>query len=161
MYLSYHIVDYNFLYDFFKKIKQIYSRVLHYIGVIGITLIFILSLPLLFILFTIFNISIRKRHFIKLVRDFEKMDAEKKHEFYIFIKEFNRVIRKPILFILLWGLKPVFAGVQAYIERKYFSIPSEILEKEENKHIIEQMHKEFAEDWETEELDIYNFYEVQ
>ncbi len=157
MYLSYNIVNYNFFYQFFHFIKKIYDKLLYYLGVVGTTVLFILLIPFIFIFFLVINMSVRKRHLFRMIKDFENQPPVKKYEFYTIIKGINNNINKPFVFLLFWGFKRIFRLLQVYIERHYFSPFPERLQTKEKQNITSQLIKTFSQDWEPEQLDIYNF----
>lgn len=151
------IWEINILY----KLENMYRVITKFIGILGLVLLLIILTPVLFIAFAVMVNLNNKKRLNKWTVEFAELTPEKKTEQYILIKEFNEKIVKKSLrkksFFLLKKILKVFILFQEQIEKKHFQkIPQELLTPE-NSDIIDQMQEQFADGWEDDEMNVYDF----
>ncbi len=135
---------------FFDKVKK---TIVKLFGIIGGIFLFIIFLPIVFIAILIINFAIRK-NIKNTKKNISRFSVEEKNKIYSQIN--NLTFLSDNLFILKKNKKQLF-DLKNEIEKKYFPPVPEKLLSPENQEIINEMHAKFSEDWDTDEMNIYNF----
>ncbi len=131
-------------------LTRIYNFIKKLTGLIGLALIFIISIPLILFLVLILNINNKKR-LSKWINDFEALSPEQKIDFYNQCVEFNHSFHKHIK--KSFPFKRILINVlnlQQYIEKEYLTDIPKKSELEQN----------LSDEWSEDEMNIYDSFFV-
>jgi len=143
------------------KLERIYKKTVKFIGILGLVILLIILSPIVFIVSAIaINLNNEKR-LTKLKKEFEQLTYDRKNINYNKLKVFNeRLVRKILKkksFFLVRKFFKNYVLLQDFIEDKYFKkIPQKLLTPE-NSAIIDQMQKQFADGWNDDEMNVFDF----